>query len=468
MMSRLFIFLLIIAGLCKDAYAQDTVMYLSKDEVLSIVRKYHPVISQATIRVDRMEAEVLASRGAFDPQVTANGEQKTFSGQQYYSYLNPEIKIPTWYGINLKAGAEEIYGDRVNPERSLGKTSYAGVEVSVLNGLIFDERRATLRAAQAYVQMSEQERRLLENDVLLQTIEHYWTWVKAYNKYQLYNKVVTINKERFEFVKQEFRLGNRAAIDTTETLTQLQTYQLMENEAWVEFQNAGWELSTYLWMENNSPVQWSDKILPDSTGLDTRLSSDVIPPLQDLVSLANAEHPKLGIYTYKLDVLNIERRLKQQEFLPKLDLRANLLNKGYDVPANITAPFLENNYKAGFEFKVPLLYRKAIGSYRAARIKIVETELEQDYATLEIENKVKVYYTEVYNLFRQIEIYQAAYNNFNRMYQAELTRYEIGESNLFLINSRENKLLEANLKLIDLKVKWHIKYGTLLWSTGVM
>ena len=117
---------------------------------------------------------------------------------------------------------------------------------------------------------------------------------------------------------------------------------------------------------------------------------------------------------------------------------------------------------------MPLLYRKAIGSYRAARIKIVETELEQDYATLEIENKVKVYYTEVYNLFRQIEIYQAAYNNFNRMYQAELTRYEIGESNLFLINSRENKLLEANLKLIDLKVKWHIKYGTLLWSTGVM
>lgn len=467
-MIRTLLILFIATTMCRYSFAQDTLMYLSKDEVLSIVRKYHPVISQAGIRVNRMEAEVLGARGAFDPQVTASGEQKTFSGQQYYSYLNPEIKIPTWYGINLKAGAEEIYGDRLNPERSLGKTSYAGLEVSVLNGLIFDERRATLRAAQSYVQMSEQEKRLVENDVLLQTIEKYWTWVKAYNKYKLYNKVVVVNKERFRFIKQEYQLGNRAAIDTTESLTQLQTYQLMENEAWVEFQNTGWELSTYLWMENNRPVQWSDMIVPDSTDLDTRLSSDVLPPLQDLVSLASAEHPKLGIYAYKLDVLNIERRLKQQEFLPKLDFKANLLNKGYDVPANITAPFLENNYKAGFEFKIPLLYRKAIGSYRAARIKITETELEQDYTALEIENKVKVYYTEVYNLFRQIEIYQAAYNNFDRMYNAELTRYQIGESNLFLINSRENKLLEANLKLIDLKVKWHIKYGTLLWSTGVM
>ena len=81
--------------------------------------------------------------------------------------------------------------------------------------------------------MSEQEKRLVENDVLLQTIEKYWTWVKAYNKYKLYNKVVVVNKERFRFIKQEYQLGNRAAIDTTESLTQLQTYQLMENEAWV-------------------------------------------------------------------------------------------------------------------------------------------------------------------------------------------------------------------------------------------
>ena len=118
-MIRTLLILFIATTMCRYSFAQDTLMYLSKDEVLSIVRKYHPVISQAGIRVNRMEAEVLGARGAFDPQVTASGEQKTFSGQQYYSYLNPEIKIPTWYGINLKAGAEEIYGDRLNPERSL-------------------------------------------------------------------------------------------------------------------------------------------------------------------------------------------------------------------------------------------------------------------------------------------------------------------------------------------------------------
>ncbi|OSZ82673.1 hypothetical protein CAP35_05250 [Chitinophagaceae bacterium IBVUCB1] len=448
--------------------AQDSLLYLSKDGIISIVKKYHPVIKQADLKVRRMGAEVLGARGAFDPQVTAEGERKTFGGQEYYSYLNPELKIPTWYGIDIKAGAEEVYGTRVNSENTFGKSSYAGVNIAVMNGLLFDERRAALRTAQAYRGMSEVERRLTQNNILLEAIERYWNWVQAYNKYQLFDRVIAINKERLQFVRIEYEQGNRAAIDTTEATTQLQAFQLLANDAWTDFQNAGYELSAYLWLENNKPAEWSDKIVPENAELNNKLSPDNMPALQQLITQAYSQHPKLNVFEYKLNVLEIEKRLKQQEFLPKLDVKANMLNKGYNMPNDFTTNFLENNYKAGFEFKMPLFYRKAIGSYRAAKFKIMETQLEQDYTALQIENKIKVYYTEVLNLYRQINLYEDAYLNFARMYNAEMVRYEVGESTLFLINSRENKLLEAQQKLIELKAKWHIKYSTLLWSAGII
>ncbi len=452
----------------RSAAAQDSLLSLSKDGVISIVKKYHPVIKQADLKVRRMGAEVLGARGAFDPQITAQGENKTFSGQEYYSYLNPELKIPTWYGIDIKAGAEEVYGDRVNSESTFGKTSYAGINMAVMNGLLFDERRATLRIAQAYRGMSEVERRQTQNNILLESLERYWNWVSAYNTYRLYARVVDINEERLQFVRIEYEQGNRAAIDTTEATTQLQAFQLLANDAWTEFQNAGYELSAYLWMENNKPAAWSEKIVPDSIDLDNKLSPDDMPALQQLITQAYVLHPKLNIFEYKIDALEIEKRLKQQEFLPRLDVKANLLNKGYNMPNDFSANFLENNYKAGFEFKLPLFYRKAVGGYKAAKYKIMETRLEQDYTALQIENKIKVYYTEVLNLYRQINLYEDAYRNFAKMYNAEMVRYEVGESTLFLINSRENKLLEAQQKLIELKAKWHIKYSTLLWSAGVI
>lgn len=464
-LKRLIVIILIVLGV-PQAFAQDSLLYLSKDEVVSIVRKYHPVVKQANVRVQRMGAEVTMTRGGFDPVIAAQTKQKTFTGQQYYSYLNPELKIPTWYGIDIKAGVEEVYGSRVSPESTLGKSSYAGVNMSVLNGLLFDERRATLRKAIAYRDMSEVEQKMIENNILLETVTKYWEWVNAYNLYKLYARVVQVNKDRLKLIKLEYEQGNRAAIDTVEAITQLQSYQLSENEAWVKFQNSGVELSTYLWKENDEPLIWAEHIHPDSTGLDSRAQPEDMPSLESLVSLASVNHPKLNVFEYKFEALKIEKRLKQQEFLPQLNLKANLLNKGYGVPSNLSSTFLENNYAAGIEFKMPLLFRKAYGGYKAATLKIQETRLEQNYAQREIENKVRMYYTEVFNLYKQIDLYEDAFRNFSKMYNAEITRYSIGESNLFLINSRENKLLQAQQKLMELKTKWHIKYSHLLWSSG--
>ena len=110
--------------------AQQKVLTL--DNVLDIVRQYHPIARQANLIVDSARASQMAARGAFDPSFYVDNQQKTFDGKKYYYYTNPELKIPTWYGVDIKAGLEDNGGERITREATTGRTSYVGVSLPYL------------------------------------------------------------------------------------------------------------------------------------------------------------------------------------------------------------------------------------------------------------------------------------------------------------------------------------------------
>ncbi len=460
--NRLLLVVLLLLG--ANAYAADSLRVLTKNDFLGIVRSYHPVIIQSGLQINRAAADVQTARGGFDPTLRSSVDRKTFDGKFYYSYFNPEINIPTWYGIEFKAGVEEVVGDRVTSEASMGKTTYMGAKVPV-NNLLFDKRRAVLRQAQAMQKLSEAERRLAINDVLFDGLTAYWTWVKDYLVYQVITSAVAINEDRFRFVKTEYEQGARPAIDTTEAQAQLQNFYMQQNAAWLSFINSGNELSNYLWLDNNQPIYWSDRVVPDTAEVNEVLSSSNFPSLNGiLVTLSS--HPKLQSIGYKINVLEIEKKFKAQYLLPKLSLSGNILSKGYGLPSEVTTPFLENNHKLGVDFSMPLLFREARGGYKAINFKIQETNLEQQNIALQIENKVKSYYNEMVALQQQVAIFDGAYSNYQKLFAGERIRFGVGESSLFLLNTRENKVLESAQKMVELKTKWHKTYAGLMWAAG--
>ena len=146
----------------------------------------------------------------------------------------------------------------------------------------------------------------------------------------------------------------------------------------------------------------------------------------------------------------------------------NFLQRGYNVVNAVNANFFENNYKFGVNAIIPIPNRSGIGDYRAARIKIKTTELDRSFTELNLENKVRFHYNEVLNLQKQIDIYERAYNNYVRLFTAEQLKFSLGETTLFLLNSRETKVLEAKQKLLELKVKFYQSFAALTWSAGVL
>ena len=150
--SRYFILYFLLLSLISSG--QEKI--LSIDNTLDIVRKYHPIVRQSLLQINQANNNLLASKGIFDPTLGLVTENKTFDNKQYFNYTNPELKIPTWYGIDFKAGIENNIGQRLDPSLTANKSTYVGVSLDPLRGLIYDKRRAAVQQAAAMVNMTQQ------------------------------------------------------------------------------------------------------------------------------------------------------------------------------------------------------------------------------------------------------------------------------------------------------------------------
>lgn len=458
--------ILFFIGLSKSLWAQDSIATLNAEQVLQAVKKYHPIAQQAIIGVAKAGADITIARGAFNPIIGTYLAQKTLSGTNYYNYVLPQIKLPTWYGVELSAGTALISGERLNEDETSGKTSVVGVTIPLAQNLVLDKRRAFLKQAKLYHTLAQAEQRALMNDVLMHAIDAYWTWVKAHQTYVILKNNVEINERRLTLVKKAVANGERPPIDTIEALTQLQNFELQQTQQWLAFQNAGLQLSAYLWKPNNEPYYLPEAIIPQAGWENEVNISSFNLALVDLLTTSNQSNPNLLVYQYKIDALTVNQKLKFQELLPKLDLNYNWIHKGY------TPTFSSNlgidNYQVGLKFEMPLFLGSGRGEYKKAGLKLQETKLDFNLKQQQTELKIKRYHNEFVTLQKQIELQRYNYTNYQLMLKAEEALFYNGESSMFLINSREAKALEALEKLIDLKTKYFKTIYALQWSAGLL
>ncbi|MBY0478591.1 MAG: TolC family protein [Chitinophagaceae bacterium] len=448
--------------------AQDSVRVLTEEKFLELVKQYHPVAKQAGLLVDAAKARLLSIRGSFDPVVFLENNQKTFDGKSYYNYSNAELAVPTWFGVELYGGLENNFGDFINPELTQSRSSYAGISVPLLKDLILDKRRAALQQGKLFTQQSVFERSAVMNDLLFDAYKAYWDWAKDYQVVRVLDTTIALNELRYRLVQISFQQGDRAAVDTTEALAQLQNFQQQREEAWLRFRKSSLELSTFLWLENNKPVYLSEAVIPDTLWMNQSFANFKTEQLSNWITQTISNHPKLKQFDFKLQSLEVERRLKFQNLLPQLDVKYNFLQKGYNVANSLNTNFFQNNYRFGVSAVIPIPNRSGIGDYRSARIKIKSTELDRSFTELNLENKVRYHYNEVVNLQKQVSIYENAYRNYQRLFTAEQLKFSLGETTLFLLNSRETKVLEAQQKLLELKTKFYQAFAALNWATGIL
>jgi outer membrane protein TolC len=420
----------------------------SFNEFLGYVKKYHPLVKQADLKLNEAQANLMLARGAFDPKIEVEYNEKQFKTSEYYSILNSSFKIPTWYGIELKAGFDNSEGIYVNPENTLpnsGLTSL-GIAIPIGQGLFINQRMADVRKAKIARNLNAAERNLQAIEIIYEAAVSYMNWKRSFDEVKLYENYIQNALIRYKGIATLINEGDKPAIDSIEAGIVVKTRQLNLEDAKLKLTKAKLELSNYLWLENNIPFELSDALKPEDL-----LTNNIKETLKinELATIDLENHPKIKALDAKIAMLKVERKLKANALLPKLDLSYNYLSE----PSYIDNYRFED-YKIGLNFSFPLFLRKERGSLKLADLKIQDSEFNLQFERKNLENKIKSQQQEIVSLEKQQDYNNKLVKDFTKLLNAEDRLFEMGESSLFIINSRENSLVSSQLNEIALENRY--------------
>lgn len=450
--------------------AADTARIMSLESFISIVLTNHPVVKQADLLPENAKQEIRLARGAFDPKLESSWEVKNFKDTEYYDIFNTTLKVPTWFPVDPKVSVDRNRGVFLNPENAIPagddfRQITAGISLPVGRGLFIDQRRASVQQAEIFSKITDAQRLKLINKVLLSASKDYWEWYFSFYNYLLIQESLGISEDIYERVISDFGFGELAAIDTVQAAITLQNRKVDRREALIDFKRAGLLLSNYLWGENEEPLELKDDMVPELDFAMNMLGSAV--PLDSLVSLAMERHPELLKTTFKLDQLEVDRRLARENLKPRIDLNYNLINSPINAQGDFVDVQLRNNYKFGLELEFPLFLRKERAKLKQTKIKIEQTNYQLSQLEREIVNDIQASYFELDNTQGMLGLMQQAVENYKILLEAELLNLSVGESDLFKINFQQDKLLEAQIKLMKMRATMEKARVSLYWSAGL-
>ena len=421
------------------------------ERFMTMVKTEHPVTYQANLLNNMADKNEQMARGGFDPKLEGNWSHKSFDGKNYYSLASGAVKLPTWYGIELKAGYDRNSGQYLNesdiiPTRGLWN---AGISIGLGKGLILDERRATLQKAKVYRQSTVMEQVLMRNELLFNAADAYLNWQVATAYVDIAKEGLALAELRFNASKSSFENGDKPAIDTLESLISLQARQLDEQKATQALVNARLDIENYLWLQGDVPLELEETAVPEV--LDTELLTESVEGSYLMLESILAKHPEVLLYDYKVDNLDIDRKLAYETLKPDIRVAYNpLVAVANDA---LFDEFNTSNYKLGATFAYPLMQRKQRGKLQLIKLKIQDAKYDQAVKRQQLKVKLESYINNIRQTRQQLTLLDQTVTNYQTMLRAENRRLGVGESSIFVVNSREVKYLDSRYKLIEARRK---------------
>jgi outer membrane protein TolC len=447
----------------------DTARTFTLGDFYKLLIQHHPVARQAALLSDVARQEIRFARGNFDPTLESQFSLKQYNNTTYYQLFNGSIKFPNRTPVSPIAGVQRNDGKYLNPENYIGdefnfNQTYVGINIPLAKGLWTDERRIAIKQAEVFVELMEAEQVKIINKLLLEAAKDYWQWYYSYYNYRVAHNTTKIGWEIFRRVKLNFDGGEASPMDTVQAKITLLERQVSQQEAFAEWKNSTLKVCTYLWDSLMNPVDLPMEFTPvlDST---TGILSENI--LEELKNYASTNHPELQKLNLKLQQLELDKRLVREYLKPKLDVSYYMLNQPFS-PMELNPSFdFSDNYKLGVDFSIPLFLRKERAKLSQTKLKIASTTFERNLATRQVINDINTAHNYVLSNGLILQQQRSMVENYFRLMNAELVNLENGESDLFKINVQQEKLFQAQSKLIKIIAEYEKQKAVLYWAAAI-
>jgi outer membrane protein TolC len=439
-------------------FGQDTTKIFKAKVFMQLVLDYHPIAKQSNMLTDMAKQEIRLAKGTLDPKFEAELFQKVFKSKTYYGYVDNGLKIPLWFGTDLKFGYENNSGEQVNPTDYTppGGLLYGGVHVPIGQGMIIDERRAAIKQAQAMQGLLEAEKVKMINKLLFSAAKAYWEWYFQFQKYEKVKKSFALAQTRQSAISERSRVGDLASIDSVETLITLQERAVALQDVTTDLQNARLLLSNYLWTEDLKPLEMDSTLIPENNLGASIIDDNLIKKLIDNAPLV---HPDILKLDFKLKQLTIDQKLQKDKLKPNLDFTYKYLTSPKNSLLNdLNMSYIQDNYKVMLTISQPLFLRKERAKYQLSKIKVTQTKMEVINTNREVANTINSTYNEIKFLENALKM--------QTLLAGEQAKFDNGESSIFMLNSRESKLIDGEIKLAELKSKLEKMKTELYFNAG--
>ena len=470
MVARSFISLLLALALLGSvssakvlAQSQTTQPAPSIEGLIESMVNYHPYVLAINEGNYQAAAELEIARSSFDPFI----EQKTKSRVSgYYDgtnltqrFTNPiEDYNASVFGEYRIAGGDfpsyEGYYDTLS-----GGEASVGIAMSLLQNREIDKRRTALRNAGLASSQWQALASSLINDFVYKGVSEYIAWYESALQIDAVTELLNTASEREKALVTRVEKGDLASIVLTEFKANLLQQRLTLAEL-KQKRDMHAQMLSYYWRSPSGDMQAVKSDKPPK---------DINWPYWvgngQLVTLRNAlrEHPELDVMKLEQQVVENKVALADNALLPKLDLTASIAR---DVGAG--SQTLEGTEtKVGLSFSYPLGNRKA----KAERAQLQSKQRELAHKPTATEQALAPRFEQAQVYRRQAkDIVSLQSENAalaKTLSKVEKTRFDAGDSDMFVLNARAQNEIKAKIKEIKARVDL-LKAELMLYKEAAM
>ncbi len=437
-------------GTPQQAELPETILL---DDVLRSLYASYPLVRVALEQRTIAQGQLLENMGQFDLKLKGGGTSGPLGFYQTYRY-GAGLEQALWGGGQVFAGYrigrgsfQPWYGERETDDGGEFKTGFL---IPLVRNRRIDQRRAAIFRAVL-------GREAVEPDILTQLLQYirlasyaYWEWVAAGHTVRIEQQLLDIALQRRQGLQKRVEQGDLPQIELTDNERLIASRRASLIDAQRKFRQAAIKLSLFLRDASGFPVLPPPDALPPSFPEarpydDQRLAQDI-----DTALTARPEIQYLDLLRQQLQV---DLDQAQNLYLPDVSLGA--------VAAKDLGPLASpKGDKRPFELEislmvsVPLQRRKALGKIQATQGKLAQVRMKTQFAREKIAAEVRhavaalrAAYNRIIQARRSVELNQT-------LEEAERKRFEAGDSNLLMVNLREQATADARKTLVAAQLEY--------------
>lgn len=420
---------------------------LQLDAVVSSVYANFPLLEAARFQRNVANGEILSANGNFDTKLKAASENGALG---FYQTSRNSIGVaqPLYGGAELFGGYrvgrgkfEPWYQERQTNGNGEFK---GGIQVPLARNRQIDARRAELWKATYARDRTEPEIQAQLIEFVRDGSLQYWDWVAAGQKQEIADRLLNLAVDRNEGIRIRVREGDLDPPDADDNQRIIVSREAKAIDAARKATQSAVKLSLFYRDDSGRPVIPAAEWIPQFPTPDPVSEEQMVMDVQIALNM----RPELQAIDILRREIDVDYASAQNDFRPQVDaLVMGAQDLGTPTSSkNDKGPF---ELEAGIYAEVPIQRRKARGKMSAIEAKVSQVIAKRRMLEDKIATEIQSTHAALSAAWLRVGKARESVRLARYMADVEQKKFDVGSSDLLLVNLREQQAAEAAETEVD-------------------